>query len=80
MSNEDAAAEILIHEGDDALGDADHVRGHTDATIAVRVKGVLDVLSHGKVLVRVLRVPGRLFQKRDGCHDLSLHALFLPSV
>lgn len=44
---EDATAEILVHECNDALRDADHVCGHAHAAIAMRVKRVLQVLCHG---------------------------------
>lgn len=71
----DTAAEILVHEGDDSLGNADHVRGHADAAIAVSFERVFEVLGHGEVLIRVPRILGRSLQKRDGCHDCSLHVL-----
>lgn len=78
--DEDAAAEILIHEGDDALGNADHIRGHADAAIAVCFEGVFEILGHGEILIRVPCVLGRLLQKRDGRHDCLLHALLFSSL
>ena len=47
---EDATAEILVHECNDALRDADHVCGHADAAVAVRVKRVFEILCDGKIL------------------------------
>ncbi len=53
--HDDAAAELLVHERDDAFALADHVRGHTDAAIAVRVECVLQILCYGEVGFRIPR-------------------------
>ncbi len=45
----DATAEILVHECNDALRDADHVCGHADAAVAVCVERVLEILCDGKI-------------------------------
>ncbi len=67
--HENAAAEILIHKSDDALGNADHIGRHAHATIAMRVQRVFQVLRHGQILFGVLGCGGRLAQKWDGRHD-----------
>ena len=73
--HENAAAEILIHKSDDALGNADHIGRHAHATIAMRVQRVFQVLRHGQILFGVLGCGGRLAQKWDGRHDLTLHVI-----
>lgn len=73
---EDATAEILVHECNDALRDADHVCGHADAAVAVRVKRVFEILCDGKILGRIERLRRRLAQKRNGRHDFALHVMF----
>ena len=73
--HENAAAEILIHKSDDALGNADHIGRHAHATIAMRVQRVFQVLCHGQILFGVLGCGGRLAQKWDGRHDLTLHVI-----
>lgn len=73
---EDATAEILVHECNDALRDADHVCGHADAAIAMCVERVLEILCDGKILGRIERLRRRLAQKRNGRHDFALHVMF----
>ena len=73
---EDATAEILVHECNDALRDADHVCGHADAAVAVCVKRVFEILRDGKILGRIERFRRRLAQKRNGRHDFALHVMF----
>ena len=73
---EDATAEILVHECNDALRDADHVCGHADAAVAVCVKRVFEILRDGKILGRIERLRRRLAQKRNGRHDFALHVMF----
>ena len=72
---EDATAEILVHECNDALRDADHVCGHADAAIAMCVERVLEILCDGKILGRIERLRRRLAQKRNGRHDFTLHVV-----
>lgn len=73
---EDATAEILVHECNDALRDADHVCGHADAAVAVCVECVFEILRDGKILGRIERLRRRLAQKRNGRHDFALHVMF----
>lgn len=73
---EDATAEILVHECNDALRDADHVCGHSDAAVAVCVERVFEILRDGKILGRIERLRRRLAQKRNGRHDFALHVMF----
>lgn len=73
---EDATAEILVHECNDALRDADHVCGHSDAAVAVCVERVFEILRDGKILGRIERLRRRLAQKRNRRHDFTLHVMF----
>lgn len=46
----DPAAQLLIHEHDDRLGLADHVRRHADAAAAVGLQRVAQVVGDGQVV------------------------------
>ena len=44
---------------------ADHVCGHADAAVAVRVKRVFEILCDGKILGRIERLRRRLGSKTE---------------
>ena len=59
----DAAAHLLVHERDDRLGLADHVRRHADAAAAVGLQRVAQVVGDGQVVGG--RRLGRLAKERN---------------
>ena len=73
---EDATAEKLVHECNDALRDADHACAMRRSRIAMCVERVLEILCDGKILGRIERLRRRLALKRNGRHDFALHVMF----
>ena len=68
---DDAPAHLLVHERDDRLGLADHVRRHADAAAAVGLQRVAQVVGDGQVVGG--RRLGRPSQERKRRHDGTLH-------